>query len=219
MSEIIKVSGMILSAQPQGDNDKRIVIQSVELGKITAFARGARRPGNHLLAAANPFVTGTFSLIAGSSAYRLVEADVKEYFRELADEQPAVYIGFYFLDLADYYGREGIDGKDTLNLLYMALKALLNRNLDNEMVRRIFELRLFAINGDYAPDPSAMDENLYAIVSYICTVSLGKLYTFRLDEGRIEDIAKIADKARGRIMDREPKSLKIMESFVKTMKQ
>ena len=96
MSEIIKVTGTVLLAQPQGEHDKRLVIESCELGKITAFARGCRRPGSSLLAAVNPFVTGTFSVIAGSSSYRLVDAEVLEYFRELASAQPEVYIGFYF---------------------------------------------------------------------------------------------------------------------------
>ena len=214
MSEMIKVTGMVIQAQPQGDNDKRIVIESCGLGKITAFARGARRPGNHLLAAANPFVMGEFSLIPGSSAYRLAEADVKEYFRELASCQPGVYIGFYFLDLIDYYGREGIDGTDMLNLLYMALKALMKESLDNDLVRRVFEIRLFALNGDFAPDISE-DEAFYAILDYICRAPIGKLFSFSLDSEMLGRLDKTAEKARRRIVEREPKSLGIMEAFIK----
>ncbi|MBR3396251.1 MAG: DNA repair protein RecO [Lachnospiraceae bacterium] len=213
MSEILKVTGTILSAAPQGDSDKRIVIETCELGKITAFARGCRRPGSPLLAAADPFVTGTFSVVPGRSAYRLAEAEVREYFRELANEQPGVYTGFYFLDLVDYYGREGMDGTDMLNHLYLSLKALLNKSLGNELVRRIFELRLFSINGDYAPDPDTMDSSMLSIVQYICYAPLGKLFTFTLEDDKIIKLSRIADKARRQIMDREPRSLKIMESF------
>jgi len=213
MSEIIKATGTILSAAPQGDSDKRIVIETCELGKITAFARGCRRPGSPLLAAADPFVTGTFSLIPGRNSYRLAEAEVMEYFRELADEYPGVYTGFYFLDLVDYYGREGVDGTDMLNLLYLSLKALLSSSIDNELVRRIFELRLFAVNGDYAPDPDGMDSSMFSIVQYICSSPLGKLFTFTLDSDKLIKLIRISDKVRKQVMDREPKSLKIMESF------
>ena len=55
MADQIKVRGMVISSSPIGENDKRVVLLTKEKGKISAFVRGERRPGNHLMAARESF--------------------------------------------------------------------------------------------------------------------------------------------------------------------
>ncbi len=96
MREPINVSGMVLSASPVGEYDKRVVILTRELGKITAFARGARRMKSPLMAVSNPFVFGEFQVYEGRDSYTLSGANIKEYFLDLRRCSPAFITAFIF---------------------------------------------------------------------------------------------------------------------------
>lgn len=148
MGQSVIVMGMVLTAMPISEYDKRITILTKERGKITAFARGARRPGSQLLAATNPFVFGEFELYEGRSSYNLLKANIRDYFRELVNDLDAAYLGFYFMEFAEYYCQENNDEKEMLKLLYQSLRALEKTSIPKELVRLIFELKAITINGE-----------------------------------------------------------------------
>lgn len=149
MRDAVTLTGIVISQAPAGEYDKRVVILTKERGKITAFARGARRPNSALLAPTGVFSFGTFLLYEGRDAYTLVQANITNYFSELMSDFGAAYYGMYFCELADYYTRENNDEIHIMKLLYQSLRALTKKSLDRELVRYIYELKIFTFAGEY----------------------------------------------------------------------
>ena len=149
LNQSIKVTGMILSATPIGDYDKRIVILTKERGKISAFAKGARRQNSQLMGVTNPFSFGEFELYEGRTSNNLMQAHISNFFMELSTDYEGAYYGFYFMEIADYFTREYNDEKQMLKLLYQSMRALVSGKINRELVRYIFELKALVIQGEF----------------------------------------------------------------------
>ena len=217
MSGGIELTGMVLRAAPAGEYDRRVVLLTKERGRITAFARGARRQGSALLGATSPLCFGTFTLYEGRNAYTLVKADITNYFRPVRDDLEGSCYGQYFAELAEYYGRENLDASMSLNLLYAAMLALQKPQLQKRLGRYVFEIRMLVINGEF-PQDEALKEPVSDTAKYtlqfIFSRPLPSLFSFTLSEEVLEEIARLQDRIREKTIDRPLKSLSVLEAII-----
>lgn len=143
-----RVMGIVLSAATVGEYDKRVVLLTKELGRISAFARGARRPRSSLSAATEPFTFGEFFIYRGRDSYTIEQVEAKNFFPELRQDLDALYMGLYFCEVADYFTREGMEAKNEINLLYISLRALTKPSLPRKLIRYIYEFRMLYMEGE-----------------------------------------------------------------------
>lgn len=244
MSQTITVTGIILSATPMGEYDKRLLILTKEKGKISAFAKGARRQNHGLMGVTNPFSFGEFVLYEGRSSYSVMQANISNYFMELSTDLEAAYYGFYFLEFTDYYTKEYDDERQMLGLLYQTLRALASKRIPYSLIRYIFELKTLVINGEYpevfrctscgatdhgvvfssqnsgliceeciskAKDAIHMSSSTLYTLQYIVSSKLEKLYTFTVSDEVLGELQKIMKQYTGIYIDKQFKSLEILE--------
>lgn len=206
---------MVLKTTQVGEYDRRLVILTRERGKITAFARGAKRPGNHLMAVSRPFVFGEFRLYEGRDSYNLQSADIQNYFAEIAGDVEAACYGSYFLEFADYYSRENVDGSEVILLLYQSLRALLKPALPNPLVQAVFELRIMAVNGEYTEHaPRTVSDSAEYAWEYIIAAPIESLYTFVLKDEVLKELQMCVNINKKRFVDREFHSLEILKAMI-----
>lgn len=215
MRETIQLTGMVIKSTPVGENDKRLVLLTRERGKITAFARGARRPGNMLMAPSRPFAFGTFSVYEGRDAYNLQSAEISNYFETLTEDMEQACYGQYFLEFADYYARENLDESQMLLLLYQSLRALGKPQLPNALIQRVFELRAMVANGEYTEHPprQVSDSANYAW-EFVLASPIESLYTFTVTDSVLAEFKQCVEINKSKYVDRDFHSLEILKTLV-----
>ncbi len=215
MQDFVVLTGIIIKSEPIGEYDRRVVLLTKEKGKIAAFAKGSRRPGNRLMAPTNPFSFGQFRLFAGRASYNMSEAEISNYFEDLRADFIGAYYGMYFLEICDYYTRENNDETGMLKLLYQSLRALASNRFDNRLVRCVFEIKAIVLNGEFPGIESSdlLGESTVYAITYILKTPVERLFSFDVKPEVLEELTLFCKKICHRTFDKEFKSLEILENI------
>ena len=213
MSGNYEVTGMVLKSVPAGEYDRRVEILTRERGRISGFMRGARRPGSPVMAAASPFVFGTFKIHEGRSAYQILEAKVDNYFEKLRSDMIAACYGSYFCEILQFVTRENNDASNLLYLAYQSLRALESDSFDNRLVRAIFEIKTVMLEGEYpgpGRDAAYSDSTLYAL-DYLYRTPPARVYTFGVKPQVLDELESYAKWLCAKTWNHRFRSLEILE--------
>jgi DNA repair protein RecO (recombination protein O) len=215
MTDLTVLKGLIIKVEPFGEYDRRIVMLTDDRGKISAFAKGARRTNSKLVAGTNLFCFGEFALYSGRNAYSINEVKVINYFSFLRDDFESAYYGMYFAEIADYYCHENLNDKDMLTLLYQSLRALESKRFDNRLVKAVYEIKAVSLQGEFGgvrDNAKYSPDTLYAL-DYIIKTSPVKLFSFEVKDEILNQLVSIGKDTVRYNIDIPLKSAEILDTI------
>ena len=146
----LKTKGIIIKEFNTGEADKIVTIFTKSNGKISASARGARRPRSKLVAGTQFLCYSDFVLFKGRDMYSINSCEVIEPFYEIRNDIVRLTYSAHIVDIINDIVQENQPSSRALQLFLNTLHMLAKTNKNPELVTRIFELRLLSILG-YAP--------------------------------------------------------------------
>lgn len=143
----LTTKALVLHEMPIGDYDKRVILLTKNYGKITAFAKGARKPNSQLLAGSQVFSYGDFILYKGKNTYNIKAIELIETFQNLRRDMSALAYALYVMEFTEYVSEENVQNHDYMKLILKTLKHIELGQIDIELIIKIFELKSMKLLG------------------------------------------------------------------------
>lgn len=144
-----KGRGIVLKQISVGESDKIVTLLLKDIGKVTVFARGARRQKSEFLASTEIFTYADFVINKGKKYLAFSEIDIIESFYSIRTNFEKLCYGYYFLEIIDKIVLEDMPCNDILLLLIKTLQELRKENVDVILVANIFNIKFLEYNGYY----------------------------------------------------------------------
>lgn len=142
-------SAIVLKRIDLGEKDRILTLFSREHGKLSAVAKGCRRPGSKLGGTSEPFTYAKMFLSTGRDLDVLTQAEIKESFPHVKNAMASVAHGIYLLELVNSFIDQRQPNPDLFDTLLSAMYVL-ESGTDPEVTARYFEVQLMSILG-YEP--------------------------------------------------------------------
>jgi len=145
-----RVSGVVIRQRELGEADRILVLYTAERGKLSAVAKGIRRPRSKLAASLQLFSHAEIQLAAGRTLEVVTQARAADTFYDLRKHMARYAHASYVAELLDAVTEEGLADPPLFELLVETLSAL-DRGGEPPTLIRAFELKLLARLG-YGPE-------------------------------------------------------------------
>ena len=153
----IKTEGVVLKETPLGENGKLLVLFTKDYGKITAAAKGVKKPGSSMVQLAQLFAYSNLELYRGnSSLYTLTGGRLIEPFCGLTEDYDRICEAGKMASILLKVIQEDLPDEESLRLFLNSLYLISTGKRKPDFTRCVFLLKLIQYQG-VAPEPKEIE--------------------------------------------------------------
>ncbi len=149
-SRTYRTNAIVLRRINVGETDRIVTLYSREKGKLSAVAKGARRPLSKLAAATEPLTYGKYFAAAGRELDVITQAESQASFPSIRRDLDRIGHATYLVELVNAMVEERDPNYELFDTLLSAL-YLTDGGADPEIVARYFDLQMMSMTG-YRPE-------------------------------------------------------------------
>ena len=143
-----RIEGIVLKTLDYGETNKIVTLYTRDAGKITAMARGAKKPASRLAAITQPFTHGSFLIQQGRGMGTMQQGEQVESYRHIREDIEATAYASFVVELIDRAVDEHKPQPSIFNLLQQALHAI-SDEYDPEAIALFVEWKMLPVTGIY----------------------------------------------------------------------
>lgn len=143
-------NAIVLKRIDLAEKDRILTLYTREHGRMSAVAKGARKPGSKLSGSSEPFTFIRGLLNIGRELDVLVQSDIRESFPNVKNNVLTLAYGFYMMELVYQFTDDHHQNADLFDNILSSMYVL-ESGSDPELSMRHFELRLLDSVG-YMPE-------------------------------------------------------------------
>lgn len=141
-----KWEGIVLKARAYGESNKIVSLMTREAGKISAMARGAKKPSSRLASVTQPFTYGMFMVQRHTGMGTMQQGEHLNSMRHIREDIMATAYASYIVELLDRLVEEGRPEPYAFDVLLQALQAI-EEGYDPEAICLFVEWKMLPYTG------------------------------------------------------------------------
>lgn len=141
-----KVEGIVIRTTDYGETNKIVTIFSRELGKVSAMARGAKKPKSRLSSISQLLTHGHFLIQIGSGLGTLQQGEIISSMREIREDIFLTAYASFIVELTDKAIEDKKHNPYLFEMLYQTLHYM-SEGKDSEILALIYQTKMLPVLG------------------------------------------------------------------------